>query len=182
MKKNPTRVTNHLPCASYYQMTRKEYNTSVDLYADGLYRFILKSCSDEDLAKDIVQDVFMKLWDKHENVSYEKVKSYLFTSGHRTLISAFRKEKFKGEYNEEKTEQQLWHNDQYSDLQEILEQALNTLPQIQKSAILLRDYEGYAYDEIAEILGINMSQVKVYIFRGRKALQKILSKKELINA
>lgn len=163
-------------------MTRKEYNKSVDLYADDLYRFILKSCNDIDLAKDIMQDVFLKLWNKHEDVNFEKVKSYLFTAGHRTLISAFRKDKYKAEFDQEKNENQLWHNDQYSDLQEILEKALNTLPQVQKSAILLRDYEGYAYDEIAEILNISMSQVKVYIFRGRKALQKILNKTELINA
>jgi RNA polymerase sigma factor (sigma-70 family) len=59
----------------------------------------------------------------------------------------------------------------YNDLKEILNEALEKLPEIQKSAILLRDYEGYDYKEIGEILNLNESQVKVYIFRGRQTLK-----------
>jgi RNA polymerase sigma-70 factor (ECF subfamily) len=56
--------------------------------------------------------------------------------------------------------------------------ALNNLPQIQKSAVLLRDYEGYDYKEIGEILELNESQVKVYIFRARKNLRTFFTGKE----
>jgi RNA polymerase sigma-70 factor (ECF subfamily) len=52
------------------------------------------------------------------------------------------------------------------------------LPQIQKSAVLLRDYEGYDYKEIGEILELNESQVKVYIFRARKNLRTFFTGKE----
>ena len=62
----------------------------------------------------------------------------------------------------------------YSDLKEILDEALDRLPEIQKSLILLRDYEGYSYEEIGEITGLSESQVKVYIFRGRMALKNYL--------
>jgi len=48
-------------------MTSKEYNISVETYADGVYRFVLKNIKDEDKAKDIVQDTFEKLWVKAEN-------------------------------------------------------------------------------------------------------------------
>jgi RNA polymerase sigma-70 factor (ECF subfamily) len=60
-------------------MTVKEYNKSVDLYSDNIYRFLLKNTRDKDLAQDIVQESYMKLWDKVELVNFEKVKSYLFT-------------------------------------------------------------------------------------------------------
>ena len=50
----------------------------------------------------------------------------------------------------------------------------NVLPEIQRSLILLRDYEGYSYEEIGNITGLNESQVKVYIFRGRLALKNYL--------
>jgi RNA polymerase sigma-70 factor (ECF subfamily) len=63
---------------------------------------------------------------------------------------------------------------QYSDLNEILHQALDRLPEIQKTVVLLRDYEGYNYDEIGEITGLSESQVKVYIFRARTALKEYL--------
>jgi RNA polymerase sigma-70 factor (ECF subfamily) len=62
----------------------------------------------------------------------------------------------------------------YSDLKEILDEALNRLPGLQKSLILLRDYEGYNYEEIGKITGLNESQVKVYIFRARTALKNYL--------
>lgn len=62
----------------------------------------------------------------------------------------------------------------YSDLKQILDEALERLPDIQKSLILLRDYEGYSYEEIGKITGLKESQVKVYIFRGRMALKNYL--------
>ena len=55
-----------------------------------------------------------------------------------------------------------------------MHKALATLPQVQASVILLRDYEGYSYEEIGNILNLNESQVKVYIFRGRTALKNYL--------
>lgn len=160
-------------------MTRKEYNTAVDLHADGLYRFILKSMRDADAAQDVVQDVFTKLWEKHENVQFEKAKSYLFTAGYRTMIDVFRKNKYSAQMDEI-VELNHSHEKQYSDLSEILDTALKKLPELQRSAILLRDYEGYAYNEIGEILNLNESQVKVYIFRGRKTLQQYLKSVETV--
>ncbi len=62
----------------------------------------------------------------------------------------------------------------YNDLKEILDEALHRLPDIQKSLILLRDYEGYSYEEIGKITDLSESQVKVYIFRGRIALKNYL--------
>lgn len=160
-------------------MTRKEYNQTVDCYADGLFRFLLKNTRDEEIAKDLVQDVFTKLWEKHESVDFTKAKSYLFTSGYRTMIDLFRKNKFVGEYSES-LENSFSHNQQYTDLDEILDKALKILPEVQRSAILLRDYEGYSYKEIGEILTLKESQVKVYILRGRRSLQKYLKSVETV--
>jgi RNA polymerase sigma factor (sigma-70 family) len=61
-----------------------------------------------------------------------------------------------------------------------LHEALNTLPEIQKSVILMRDYEGYNYDEIAEMTKLSLSQVKVYIFRGRQKLKQYLGSIEMV--
>ncbi len=160
-------------------MTRTEYNTTVDKHADGLYRFILKSMKNEDAAKDVVQDVFTKLWKKHEYVQFEKSKSYLFTAGYRTMIDYFRKNN-RLTMMEDSHQDMQHHSEQYSDLKEILNEALDQLPEIQKSAILLRDYEGYSYKEIGDILDLQESQVKVYIFRARKFLQNYLKSIETV--
>lgn len=160
-------------------MTTAEFNRTVDLYADNLYRFILKNIRDEEKAKDIVQDTFEKMWKKVGDISFEKSKSYMFSAGYRTMIDLIRREKKKGDFEEVK-EIKMSHSKQYSDLQEILHEALNTLPETQKTVILLRDYEGYSYDEIGEITGLGESQVKVYIYRARKALKKYIGSIEKV--
>lgn len=65
----------------------------------------------------------------------------------------------------------LGHEKQYSDLKEVLNEALNKLPEVQRSVVMLRDYEGYSYEEIGNIMELNESQVKVYIFRARTFLK-----------
>lgn len=154
-------------------MTTAEYNKSVDLYSDNVYRFILKNIKDSEKAKDIVQDAFTKMWQKVDTVDFKKVKSYIFQAAYNTMIDKIRKDKRLGDFNEVNLEN-LNHSNQYSDLQEILHEALATLPEKQRSVILLRDYEGYSYEEIGEICELNESQVKVYIYRARKALKQYI--------
>lgn len=160
-------------------MTTSEYNKSVDQYSDNIYRFALKNMRDSEKAKDIVQDTFMKLWVRVEDVNYEKVKSYLFTSAYHTMVDLSRKEKRVGEYNEAKVKK-MGHSEQYSDAKEILDLAVAKLPDIQRQMILLRDYEGYSYEEIGEITNLNESQVKVYIFRARKFLKDYIGNIETV--
>jgi RNA polymerase sigma-70 factor (ECF subfamily) len=150
-----------------------EYNKSVEQHADGMFRFILKNIKDEDKARDIVQDSFEKLWRNVENVNFQKVKSYLFTTAYHTVIDLIRREKRKEDF-EKVDVREYSHSNQYTDLKEILDWALDQLSEIQRSVILLRDYEGYSYQEIAKITDLNESQVKVYIYRARKHLKKYL--------
>ncbi len=154
-------------------MTAAEYNVCVDKYADSLFRFVLKNIKDRDSARDIVQDTFEKVWLKVDKVEFEKAKSYLFTTGYHTLIDKIRKEKQViplEDYHEEK----MHSHNRFSDVRKVLDKALNTLSEIQRSVVLLRDYEGYSYEEIGEITGLNESQVKVYIYRARLALKSYL--------
>jgi len=158
-------------------MTLNEYNKSVDLFSDNVFRFILKNAKDEALAKDIVQDSYEKLWINHQNVNFLKVKSYLFSVAYHTMIDNFRKLKYVA--NEDNIPfSNHYHNEQYSDIGEILNQAVALLPSDQKSVIMLRDYEGYSYQEIAEITGLSETQVKVYIYRARVFLKNYLVKVE----
>lgn len=152
------------------QMTTAEYNTCVSKYADGAYRFILKNIGDQERARDIIQDSFAKMWERLKEISSEKAKSYLFTTAYHTMIDDIRREKRTSRLEENHTGE-LSVNNQYSDLQEVLHQALNRLPEIQKAAITLRDYEGYSYEEIGQITGLSESQVKVYIYRARVSLK-----------
>ena len=160
-------------------MTLEEYNKAVDQYADNLYRFILKNCRNTEMAQDIVQDSFEKMWMKMDQVDGEKSRSYLFTTGYHTMLDLLKRDQRNTELDHA-AENRLNHNEQYSDVGEVLRDALERLPEIQRSVIMLRDYEGYSYEEIGEITGLTESQVKVYIYRARISLKKYLVKIENI--
>jgi len=160
-------------------MTSKEYNQAVDLYSDNVYRFILKNIRDEERARDIVQDSYEKLWRNADNVNYEKVKSYLFTTAYHTMIDVIRKDN-RQTYMEDYQIPEDVHDEQYSDLKEVLNEAVKRLPDIQRTVILLRDYEGYSYKEIGDVTSLSEAQVKVYIFRARVFLKNYIGKMEMV--
>ena len=160
-------------------MTTEEFNKCVDAHSDSVYRFILKNIRDEEKARDIVQDTFEKLWVKAEGVAYEKARSYLFSAAYHTMIDVIRKEKKQKPLEEADYDQHSYHH-AYQGLHEVLEQALKRLPEIQRSVLLLRDYEGYTYQEIGEIAGLSESQVKVYIYRARLTMKKFIGSLEVV--
>lgn len=154
-------------------MTVAEYNQCVDLFSDGVYRFILKNIKNEENARDIVQEAFVKMWEKASNISFEKGKSYLFTAAYHTMIDSIRKNKHHDKYKNQ-LRQSSGNEHGYSDLKEILDEAASRLPEVQRSVLMLRDYEGYSYKEIGEITGLNEPQVKVYIYRARVFMKNYL--------
>jgi RNA polymerase sigma factor (sigma-70 family) len=160
-------------------MTDSEYNKTVDLYADGIYRFALKHVKNSMSAQDIVQETYTKVWIRHSDVSYAKAKSYLYTTAYHLIVDFIKQESRNGEFKEGESKSIVDPIEAF-DLQTILHEALDKLPQVQKTVILLRDYEGYNYAEIAEITSLNESQVKVYIFRARQTLKAYLKQIELL--
>jgi RNA polymerase sigma factor (sigma-70 family) len=158
-------------------MTEHEYNQCVRDYADNVYRFILKNLRHEEDARDVVQSSFEKMWINRASVDSSRSKSFLFTVAYNQMIDHLRKVKrisLKESFNE---------NSQYSDrpahnAKKILEEALARLNETQRSLVLLKDYEGYSYEEISEITGLNSSQVKVYLHRARVQLKNFLVKPE----
>uniref|UniRef100_UPI003216ECAA RNA polymerase sigma factor n=1 Tax=uncultured Draconibacterium sp. TaxID=1573823 RepID=UPI003216ECAA len=160
-------------------MTINEYNQAVNDFSDRLYRFVLKSIKDVHKAEDIVQDSYEKLWKNVDNVDGNKVKSYLFTTAYHTMIDRIRKEK-RSSLTEDLNIPEESHENNYSDLEEVLKEAVNRLPEIQRMVLLLRDYEGYNYNEIGELTKLSESQVKVYIYRARVFLKKYIGSIEAV--
>jgi len=147
------------------------------MYADNVYRFILKNLRHEEDAKDVVQGAFEKMWVNREQVDNTKCKSYLFTIAYHQMIDHIRKNKrisLKESFDDHDrgTEKQQYNT------KRILGEALNQLSETQKSLVMLKDYEGYNYAEIGEITGLNESQVKVYLHRARLQLREYIVKPE----
>lgn len=160
-------------------MTVKEYNRSVEEYADSVYRFILGNIKDEARSDDIVQDSYEKLWRNVVEIEYSVAKSWLFTTAYHTMIDILRKEKRMLRIEPAHEVEMIYESD-YTDLNEILHKALDRLPEQQRISVMLRDYEGYAYKEIGEITGLSEAQVKINIYRGRIALKTYIGKIETV--
>ena len=158
-------------------MTETEYNECVRLYADNVYRFILKNLRQEEDARDVVQSAFEKLWKNREAVSAEKSKSYLFTIAYHQMIDHLRKVR-RIQLREEFHEATRVSAAPAHQLKKVLDAALARLNETQRSLVLLKDYEGYSYSEIGQITGLNESQVKVYLHRARIQLKEYLVKVE----
>jgi RNA polymerase sigma-70 factor (ECF subfamily) len=158
-------------------MTDKEYNDCVRLHADGVFRFIVKNLRHEEDARDVVQTAFEKLWRNRLEVEAEKSKSYLFTIAYNCMIDHIRK--VKRIYLQEDFDADVKVvNKPVNNAKAILEQALSRLSDTQRSLVMLKDYEGYSYEEIGTITGLNSSQVKVYLHRARIQLKEYLVKME----
>ncbi|MFI5129701.1 MAG: RNA polymerase sigma factor [Chitinophagales bacterium] len=158
-------------------MTEREYNECVKTYADNVYRFILKNLKHEEDSRDVVQTAFEKMWRNREEIDPVKCKSYLFTVAYHQMIDHIRKVKrvqLKEDFNAEARVQDKPVNN----LKKVLEEALSRLGETQRSLVLLKDYEGYSYDEIGKITGLSESQVKVYLHRARVQLKEYLVKIE----
>ncbi len=155
-------------------MTEREYNSCVTDYADNVYRFIVKNLRHEEDANDVVQTAFEKLWRNREQVDADKSKTYLFTVAYNLMIDHIRKNK-RVTLKDNFTDSSAYvHQNSEKNTQMILREALNRLNDTQKSLVLLKDYEGYSYEEIGQITGLNESQVKVYLHRARITLRNYL--------
>ena len=155
-------------------MKRHEYNIAVSTHSGKLYGFALKFLRNSEDAQDIVQDVFEKLWINRKKVEAEKAKAWMFTTAHNAMINFVMKKQrmiLPGDDlipETAKMERSVFESSQ------VVDRAVSILPPVQKSIILLRDLEGYTYDEIGNILELSPSQVKVYLFRARNKIKKQL--------
>jgi RNA polymerase sigma factor (sigma-70 family) len=159
-------------------MTEKEYNQCVKDHADSVFRFILKNLRHPEDARDVVQTAFEKMWSACATIDNNRCKSFLFTVAYHQMIDHIRRQKFT--VAEEAMESIPVYNNQRQQTRKIIDNALARLNDTQRSLVLLKDYEGYSYEEIGEITGLNSSQVKVYLHRARIQLKNYLVSPENI--
>jgi RNA polymerase sigma-70 factor (ECF subfamily) len=158
-------------------MTEREYNDCVTAHADNVYRFIVKNLRHEEDARDVVQSAFEKMWRNRDEIDATKCKSYLFTVAYHQMIDHIRKVK-RIQLREEFGDEVRVQHKPVNNLKKALEDALSRLNETQRSLVMLKDYEGYSYAEIGQIMGLNESQVKVYLHRARLQLKEYLVKME----
>lgn len=156
-------------------MNISQFNDCVDKQSDALYRFIVGIVHDTENAKDIIQESYTRLWEHRKNIDKGKEKSYLFTIAYNLAISHYRhKVKHPKTQIDQYSTATLNYSNDYNNETEILWSELDKLKPIQRSLIMLCDWEGYSYNEISEITGLNEGQVKIGLHRARGCLREKL--------
>ncbi len=158
-------------------MTRAEYNDNIQYWSGNVLRFAVWNCGDRMRGEDAMQEAFARLWEIKEQVSVEKGLGFLLTVARRYLVDCFRHDAVVAKAHAEmaQTAETTTEQKGYGLSDEMLE-ALNSLPEVQRSIIQLRDVDGYSYKEIAQMLDLSDQQVQVYLFRARTNMKKYLTK------
>lgn len=142
-------------------------------YQQKVYRFCLRMMVDPVQAKDAFQETFIKVYENRKNFKGTNFTAWLFTISRHVCLNMIRSQKNHETFDE------IYHGNMKSPdsdvgLKEVLEQAVQSLPVNLKEALILREYEDCSYQEIADILGIDLSLAKVRVHRARLILRKIL--------
>ncbi len=156
-------------------MTREQFIKHVEGTQKAFRRFLVAlCCGDSALADDIAQESYIKAYlscDSFNNP--EKFKAWVFRIGYTTLINHKRSEKIYLDYeeakniiSEETSDSQFRYQDLYA--------ALNGIPPLERTSVLLYYKEGYSIKEVAEIERTSQDAVKQHLSRGRKHLRTLL--------
>lgn len=152
----------------------------------GIYNYVLKMVNDTLTCEDLVQNIFMKLFQNLTNIkNKESIKYWLYTTARNEIYGHYRRKKLVTEKfsNDDVTELEELSNESF---EQILEQKelrsmilaeLEKLPVEQKDVFLLKEYGGLSYKEIAKLSDIDENLVKARLYKVRQKLIKRLSKK-----
>ena len=155
-------------------MTAKDFKMIYDAHFDDLRRYLIYRSGDQDLSKDIAQNVFMKVWTKKIEIASGNIKSLLFKMATDEFISHIRKKKVEKEYTESidlRLIREPYNNDDLLEKKVLFQKALNQLPEKQKTAFLMNKMQGLTHKEIAEILNLSQKAIEKRIGMALKALK-----------
>jgi RNA polymerase sigma-70 factor (ECF subfamily) len=147
-----------------------------DQYAKDVYRFSYWLSGDVAEAKDMTSEAFVRVWTATSEIRNESVKAYLFAIARNQYLHNKRRNKKFAPMDEAMQDTSLQH-DQATEVRSDLEatlKALQTLPEIDRSVLLMRAQDELSYEEIARSTGLSVSAVKVKVFRARAKLNSIL--------
>ena len=145
-------------------MTKNEFKTLFDGHFDSVRSYIYYRCGDTDLATDIAQDVFLRIWEKQIHIDKTRPVSLLFKIARDMFVSSFRRKKVEMNFinNLERDPQEGSPEEklEYKELEGRYNKALADLPEKQRIVFLMSRIENLKYYEIAERLGISVKAVE----------------------
>ncbi|MEL6536629.1 MAG: RNA polymerase sigma factor [Bacteroidota bacterium] len=159
-------------------MTQTEFKSCFDRWFDELRNYLTYRCGDSDLATDLVQEAYMKVWEKGLEYQGERTKSLLYKVANEAWISQYRKQGSAEKYRLELqwTEEHNSTEDKlhYQELKECYERALARLSEKRRVVYLLSRVEHLSYPEIAQRLGLTVKAVEKRMKGALQDLRQLL--------
>jgi len=154
-------------------------------YAPDVRRFVLFLSGDPVMADEITSDTFVSAWLARERIRQPTVKSYLFAIARNLYRDTQRRHERRAELDEQMTDKGIdaqTHMEQTAEVRAVLA-ALQQLPELDRTALLMRALDEMPYEEIAETLGIPVVTAKVKVYRARlKLMQTRQAWREVISS
>lgn len=164
-------------------MTLEAFQNMVFPVKNKLYRFAFRLLGNNEEAKDVVQEVMIKVWSGREELGQvQNMEAWCMRITKNLSLDRLRQQQRRPTDSLDQGMHVVHHNlspAETTELNERMERIskwMAELPEKQRQVMHLRDIEGYSYNEICEILELDMSQVKVYLFRARNAVREKLLK------
>jgi RNA polymerase sigma-70 factor (ECF subfamily) len=151
-----------------------------DAFEHSLYVYCCRLMASDDDAKDVFQEIWVRMYRmRDEQIEVRRFSGLLFTVARNYCLNALRDSKVLSytsyeEAGEESDEFFRTRDIESADMRELIQKALAHLPLHQRESFVLREYVGYSYDEIAEIMGTNAANVRARAHRARERLRKVI--------
>lgn len=159
---------------SLKQGSAEAFHVLYNKYQQNVYRFCLKMLGDSEQAQDAFQETFIRVYENRKSFRGSNFTAWLYTIARHTCLNHIRSRK------EHEVFDEVYHGtmkapDTDVGMKEFIEKSIYMLPVSLREALILREYEECSYQEIAEILSIDLSLAKVRVFRARTLLRKLLT-------
>lgn len=158
-------------------MIARDFKTNILPVSKKLLRFAIQFLKDEDEAKDVVQDVFLKLWQKRDELEkIENIEAFAMRMTRNRCLDILRANKTIGisaETDRKMKEETVDVHSQveYTESANQIKKLIENLPDLQRTVMYLRDIEQLSYDEIAETTELQLNAIRVNLSRARKKVR-----------
>jgi RNA polymerase sigma factor (sigma-70 family) len=154
-------------------MTKEQFVNEVVVFGEKMYRIAFRLLENTELAKDVLQDSFLKIWEKRDELKkYRSIEAYVLTVIKNKCLDKIRLKKMTVDIYSVPIETHnsvLDFENKESSIE--IKKIIQTLPQVQKLIVELRDIEGLTYEEISELLDMSVNNVRVNLSLARKKIR-----------